>query len=90
MIKECFKEILNPKYKEVSTNVEHILENFDEYQIEYALVNGISISENIIVKKHPRSGFTCFNKDYLQVGLIPMCKLLETKMNRKLKQQLFS
>jgi hypothetical protein len=90
MIVECLKQILDDRFNDIKGNVEMLIEHYDEYQLQYALVNGLAISENIVIQKYPNSTFNCYNKDRGFKGLLPVCKLLETKLNRELKKQVFS
>lgn len=85
MIKKCLGEIANPKYKDVYENVRILIDSYEDYQLEYALVQGISLNENLILQKYPYSGFNCFNRDKMIQGLLPICRLIETKLNNKLK-----
>lgn len=89
MIRECFKEIEEERFKNYTKNI-NFIGNLDDYQLEYALQQGIAISENIIVQKYPHSLFNCYNNDYVMKGLMPICKLIETKLNKKLKEQIYS
>jgi hypothetical protein len=88
-IRECFNELKQDRFKEYTENLS-LINNLSDDQLEYALQTGISISENIVIQKHPNSYFNCYNNDHIIKGLMPICKLLETKLNMKLKQQLFS
>jgi hypothetical protein len=90
MIKECLSEITHPRYKEVFEIVRQLIDNYDDYQLEYALVNGIGISENIIIQKYPNGAFNCFNRDKMIKGHLPICRLIETKLNQKLTKLVYS
>jgi len=90
MVKECLREITNNRYKDVYENIIFILENYEEYQIEYALVNGISLNDNIVLQKYQNGPFNCFNRDRMMVGNLPICRLIETKLNQKMNILIFS
>jgi hypothetical protein len=90
MIVECLKEILDDRFSDIYENLKNMIDNYDEQQLHYLLVNGLSLSENIVIQKYPNMTFNCYNRDRHIRGLLPMCKLLETKLNRKLKNQLYS
>jgi hypothetical protein len=90
MIRECLKEIEKDRFKNYTKNLKSIIDNFDEYQLDYALQQGIAISENIIIQKNPNTLFNCYNNDQVIKGLMPICKLIETKLNKKLKEQIYS
>jgi hypothetical protein len=90
MIRECFREIAEDRFKEIVESVKHIIDNYEDWQIENHLVNGIAISENIIIQKYPGGPFNCFNKDQFMIGLNPVCRVIETRLNNKLTKLVHS
>lgn len=90
MIRECLREISIDRFKEINETVKYIIDNYEDWQLETHLVNGISISDNIVLQKYPNNGFNCFNKDQSIIGLDPICRLIENKLNTKLSQLIYS
>lgn len=89
MLKECLFEIMNPKYgDDVCEGIRKVIEEFEEYQLQILLAQGLSISENYVVQKYPHGGFNCFNKDKMIKGNLPVCRIMENKMNKKLNDKL--
>lgn len=90
MIKECLAEVSQPRFRDIFENVRNIIDNYEDYQIEHALVSGVAISENIILQKYPNGAFNCFNRDKMIQGHLPICRLIETKLNQKLTKLIYS
>lgn len=87
MIKECLNILLENNYNEMAMKpvVQNLLENFDDDQLYYLLMNGVKISNDLTLYFQIGMGFRCFNDNSHFIGNKPICGVIERTLNNKYK-----
>ena len=82
----CFDEYINKDIdRKINTKLLELYSNYNDDQLEYALYNGIPLTENVVLHFNRGRGFTCYNKNKNIVGRLPMCVLIEKNLNNGLR-----
>lgn len=85
MIKECITYLLEHNYSVQGLNKSlKIINEMDEDQLEFSLVRGILLFEDIVLYKYQGSGFRCINHQEHIYGRKPICNIIEKKLNERL------
>ena len=90
MIKECITYLREQDYSVQGLNKAlDIIYEMDDDQLEFSLMRGILLMEDILLYKYQGSGFRCINHQENIYGRKPICNVIERKLNEKL-QMLYS
>lgn len=85
-MRQYLKILLERDYNEPSMikKIKEILENFDNQQIDYMLLNGMKISNDLILYYFIGQGFRCTNENKHIIGNKPICQIIEKVLNNEL------
>lgn len=89
MIKDILRVITeNKDLHEYHFMINKYLENLENDQIMFQLNNGMPINFNKTIYLYfiPNNGFRCTNTNSNKVGNLPVCNLIERKLNKKLDE----
>ena len=86
MIKECITYLLDKNYSVSGLNVAlRNIDQFDDDQLEFALMSGILLFEDVVLYKYQCSSFRCINQQEHIYGRKPICNVIEKILNEKLQ-----
>ena len=84
-MKDKLKVLLERNYgiPTLKRTVENLMV-FDDDQLTNLLIQGLNISEELVLQYIPGSGFRCWNDNSQIVGVLPVSGLIERKLNQEL------
>jgi len=87
MIKDCLNILLENNYNEMTMKpvVRNLIENFDNNQLYFLLMQGVKISNDLTLYFQFGMGFRCFNENAHIIGNKPICGVIEKALNNKFK-----